>query len=248
MPTAIIIGSGLIGAATALALHKVGIHSILYDQVDLAQAIAEGNAVEFGDSGGAVAIQASGLRVLRSLGLLDECLKEGTTTPYASWAKIDGSAQVVIDTRTWNKTAGETDPVMQLPLQILRSKLHSILMRACHRAGIKAYVGKKLVDVKQDESVVTATFADGTIAMADLLIGADGIHSTTRRKVFGEKLTAKFTGEMGHIGVVNLKQHNIDLKDTERIIFYVDNENLGDEARNSNACNLVRGLSVVAIR
>ncbi|KAJ3059031.1 hypothetical protein HDU99_006540, partial [Rhizoclosmatium hyalinum] len=74
-------------------------------------------------------------------------------------------------------------------------------MQACQRAGIKTFVNKKLVDVKQESSSVTAFFADGTTATGDLLIGADGIHSATRRKVFGENLRAKFTGEMGHIGV-----------------------------------------------
>ncbi|KAJ3059404.1 hypothetical protein HDU99_006358, partial [Rhizoclosmatium hyalinum] len=52
---AIIAGSGLVGATTAIALHQVGIQSVLYDQVDLVQAaLSSGGApvaVDFGDSG-----------------------------------------------------------------------------------------------------------------------------------------------------------------------------------------------------
>ncbi|KAJ3038929.1 hypothetical protein HDU99_010275, partial [Rhizoclosmatium hyalinum] len=51
MPSVVIIGSGLVGAATALALHQVGIQSTLYDQIDLVDATTKGDVVEFGDSG-----------------------------------------------------------------------------------------------------------------------------------------------------------------------------------------------------
>ncbi|ORY38186.1 FAD/NAD(P)-binding domain-containing protein [Rhizoclosmatium globosum] len=224
MPTAIIIGSGLVGAATALALNQVGIESVLYDQIDLAQATVDGTPVEFGDSGGGIAIQAGGLRVLRSLGVLDDCKAQGIRLPYTTWAKMDGSSPIVADIIYWNKHSGETDPELQAPLQILRSRLHYVLMKACYKAGIKTFVNKKLIDVKQDATQATAYFADGTTATADFLIGADGIHSATRRKVFGSHLTAKFTGEMGHLSVVNLKDHNIQLKETEGTTFYVDRD------------------------
>ncbi|KAJ3292252.1 hypothetical protein HDU79_001591 [Rhizoclosmatium sp. JEL0117] len=224
MPSVVIIGSGLVGAATALALHQVGIQSTLYDQIDLVDATTKGDVVEFGDSGGGVALQAGGLRVLQTLGVLDECIKQGLPSRYVTWGKIDGSSPIVCDAFVWNQYSGETDPKLQMPLLILRSRLHTILMQACQRAGIKTFVNKKLVDVKQESSSVTAFFADGTTATGDLLIGADGIHSATRRKVFGENLSAKFTGEMGHIGVVNLKQHNITIKETEFCSFFVNRD------------------------
>ncbi|KAJ3278614.1 hypothetical protein HDU79_001428, partial [Rhizoclosmatium sp. JEL0117] len=188
MPTVIIVGSGLVGAATALAFHQVGIKCTLYDQVNPVEAVMDGRAIEFGASGGCVSIQAGGLRVLKTLGLLDECIEKGQPHPYLSFSKINGSSQIVADARTSNKKAGETDPKLQTPLQILRSTLHNILMRACHRVGIKTLINKKLLDIKQNSDSVTVTFVDGTEATADLLIGADGIHSATRRKVFGDNL------------------------------------------------------------
>ncbi|ORY38660.1 FAD/NAD(P)-binding domain-containing protein [Rhizoclosmatium globosum] len=217
----IIIGSGLVGAATALALHKVGIQCSLYDQVVLSQSGAEGKAVEFEESGGSVVIQAGGLRVLRSLGLLEECFANGTVSSYASWYKIDGSNPIVLDFRISNQKAGETDESLLAPLQILRSKHSNASLPS---AEIKTFTGKKLVQVTQSETSVTANFADGTSASGELLIGADGIHSATRRQVFGEDLVAKFTGSMGHIGVVRTTETGIVLKDTEECAFYVNRD------------------------
>ncbi|KAJ3284400.1 hypothetical protein HDU79_008251 [Rhizoclosmatium sp. JEL0117] len=223
-PSVIIVGSGLVGAATAIALHQAGIPCALYDQIEPMEVVMRGEAIEFGETGGSVLIHAGGLRVLKTLGLLDECIAAGTTSPYVSWHKIDGSAPIVSDTRIANRTAGETDPKLLSPLQILRSRLHSIFIKACHKVGIKTHIGKKLATIEQGEGSVTATFVDGTTATGDLLIGADGMHSATRRRVFGENLTATFTGSMGHIGVVNIKEHQINLKETEECAFYVDRD------------------------
>ncbi|KAJ3081823.1 hypothetical protein HDU99_004546, partial [Rhizoclosmatium hyalinum] len=92
-------------------------------------------------------------------------------------------------------------------------------------AGIATQTGKKLVGVTENESSVTATFADGSTTTGDLLIGADGIHSATRRQIFGENCTATFVGSTGYIGVVNIKEHGIDLKETEELAFYTDRDN-----------------------
>ncbi|ORY38251.1 FAD/NAD(P)-binding domain-containing protein [Rhizoclosmatium globosum] len=203
MPSVLIIGSGLVGAATALALHQVGIKSTLYDQINPMEVVMRGEEIEFGETGGSVMIQAGGLRILETLGLLDICLKNGAILPYVSWHNIDGSKPIVADTRIANKTAGESDPRLQAPLHILRSTLHTILMQACHKKGIKTLVGKKLVGICD---------------------WADGMHSATRRKVFGEHLTANFTNSTGYIGVVRTTENGINFKETEECAFYVERE------------------------
>ncbi|KAJ3077421.1 hypothetical protein HDU98_000071 [Podochytrium sp. JEL0797] len=223
----VIAGAGLVGAATALALRQVGIECTMYDQVNLADAIqkAKGGILEpidFGESGGAVLLSFRGLRVLKDLGLLDEIRANSFPAPITEFFKIDGSAPISIESTKVAAYAGECDPDLQCPLHILRSKLHDILVKAGYKAGAKTFVGKKLVGVKHSETGVTAQFADGTTATGDLLIGADGIHSTTRRKVFGEDLKAHFTGVIGHIGVVNLERHKIRL--AEACAFYIDRE------------------------
>ncbi|ORY45504.1 FAD/NAD(P)-binding domain-containing protein [Rhizoclosmatium globosum] len=223
---AVIIGSGLVGAATALALKQVGIEATLYDQVDLFQAAiaAKGApvAVEFGESGGSVLIASIGLRVLRTLGLLDEVMASSYPSPTTNWFKIDGSSPITLNASKVAKDCGENEEVFQTSVQILRSKLHSIMMQACNRAGIRCFTGKKFVCYSEMESGVTVEFEDGTTAAGDFLVGADGIHSATRRAIFGDSSKAEFTGAIGHIGVVRTKEHNITLKET--CAFYLERE------------------------
>ncbi|KAJ3040029.1 hypothetical protein HDU99_010188, partial [Rhizoclosmatium hyalinum] len=195
---ALVIGSGLVGVATALALHQTGIQCTLYDQVNLVEAaIASGGnpvAVDFGDSGGSVALMASALRVLRTLGVLDEVLASSFPAKITNWFKIDGSANVALDTINVNRRAGETDPLLQPPIQILRSKLHSILIQAAAKEGVRTFTGKKFVSLKENENGVTANFEDGTSASGDFIVGADGVHSAVRRAIFGKDCKAEFTG------------------------------------------------------
>ncbi|KAJ3077400.1 hypothetical protein HDU98_000050 [Podochytrium sp. JEL0797] len=208
----VIAGSGLVGAATALALRRLGIECALYDQVNLGDAIMRANggpvAVEFGDSGGSVLLNASALRVLKFLDVLEDVKANSLAAPSAIFCKIDGSAPITGDMIYFAKRSGENDPALQCPLQILRSKLHDILVRAAYAAGARTFVGKKLVGVVESESIVTTKFADGTTATGDLLIGADS--------------QAEFTGVIGYIGVVNLAEHDIQLK--ENCAFYIDRD------------------------
>ncbi|KAJ3077419.1 hypothetical protein HDU98_000069 [Podochytrium sp. JEL0797] len=220
----VISGAGLVGAATAIALRQAGHECTLYDRVHLVQTANGANEpVDFGESGGAVLVSEMGLRALKSLGVLGEVLANSLPTRVIKWFKIDGSSPISIDTVRSAINSGDSDPLTQCAAYILRSTLHGILIKAAFKSGVQTMVGKKLIGVAETESGVTAKFADGTSARGDLLIGADGVHSATRRKVFGAHLKAEFTGIIGYIGVVNLKKHDIRLD--ERCAFYLDRSN-----------------------
>ncbi|KAJ3077380.1 hypothetical protein HDU98_000030 [Podochytrium sp. JEL0797] len=221
----IVAGAGLVGAATALALCQAGIECTMYDQVNLADAIKKANGgvvepIDFGQTGGTVGLGPSALRVLKTLGVLEEVLANSLPNTFVHWFKIDGTSAIVLDSISVSINSNEMDPQLQCGAQILRAKLHDILVRAAFNAGAKTFVGKKVVDVVETESDVTAKFSDGTTATGDLLIGADGIHSATRRAVFGQDLKSVFTGNVGHIALVNLAEHDIQLN--EICAFYID--------------------------
>jgi salicylate hydroxylase len=79
-----------------------------------------------------------------------------------------------------------------------RADLLSLLGDAFGPKEIK--LGRRLVDVEQDEKGVTAHFEDGASERGDLLIGADGIHSRVRERVFGAE-KPRFSGQIAYRGL-----------------------------------------------
>ncbi|GAA0941075.1 FAD-dependent monooxygenase [Pseudonocardia zijingensis] len=71
-------------------------------------------------------------------------------------------------------------------LSLLRSDLEAVL-RERLPAAVDLRFGAGVVEVRDEPGGVEVGLADGARLRADLLVGADGIHSTVRRLVFGEE-------------------------------------------------------------
>ena len=67
---------------------------------------------------------------------------------------------------------------------------------ACYRAGMQ------LEDVAQDAGAVSAIFAGGTRVEGDLLVGADGLHSSVRARVFPANPAPRYAGYVAWRGVI----------------------------------------------
>jgi FAD-dependent urate hydroxylase len=77
---------------------------------------------------------------------------------------------------------GGTLPDGTVSQTLKRADLYRVLRDEAVRRGANIEYGKRLVDAETSpDGSVTARFEDGTEAEGDLLIGADGIHSRTRR-------------------------------------------------------------------
>jgi salicylate hydroxylase len=79
-----------------------------------------------------------------------------------------------------------------------RADLIALLADAFGPEEIK--LGRRLIGVEQDERGVTAHFEDGTSERGDLLIGADGIHSRVRERLFGKE-KPRFSGQIAYRGL-----------------------------------------------
>src|SRR5262249_41958874 len=82
-----------------------------------------------------------------------------------------------------------------------RSELNRVLHDHALAEGVKIEHGKRLVAVDEAPDGITAHFADGTEARADVLIGADGIRSTVRSLIDPQAPTPKYVGLLGLGGV-----------------------------------------------
>jgi FAD-dependent urate hydroxylase len=159
--TALVIGGGIAGPAAAMALQKAGIDATIYEAYE---STADG-------VGGGLSIAPNGLAALAVLDAEHVVTRIGIPV-----------TAMVIQSWTGKRLArfGGTDPDEPMMQFVWRGELYRALNEEAARRGIRTEYGKRLVSVTESPDAVTAHFADGTRATADLLIGADGIRSTVR--------------------------------------------------------------------
>jgi FAD-dependent urate hydroxylase len=161
--TALVIGGGIAGPVAAMALQKAGIEATVYEAYDTT---ADG-------VGGGLSIAPNGLNALGVLGV-DEVVRR---------IGIPMTAMVI---QSWTgKRLAEFGSMPGLPAMqfVWRPDLYRALYDEAARRGIGVEHGKRLVDLTDTGEAVTAHFADGTQASADVLIGADGIRSAVRPRI-----------------------------------------------------------------
>ena len=161
--TAIIIGGGIAGPATAMALAKAGLEATVYE------------ARPDGADGGGVmlTLAVNGIDALRTLGADAAAVAAGFPTPQITLRTHTGKRLGV--TSTGGALADGT-----VAHTIRRADLYQALHSQAVARGITVLHGKRLVGAQEYPGGVQATFADGTQAQADILVGCDGVHSTVR--------------------------------------------------------------------
>ncbi|TDD80329.1 flavin-dependent oxidoreductase [Actinomadura darangshiensis] len=175
-----IIGAGIGGLSTALRLHAEGIRCVVYERGEQIRELGVGiNVLPF----------ATG--ELAELGLLDRLDETGVRTGDLVYTHRLGQE---IMRRPCGLAAGFAYP----QISVHRGRLQGLLHRAVlERLGADAVrTGHRLVGFEQDAEAVTARFADGSRARADVLVGADGIHSAVRSTLFPDEGPPRWGGMM----------------------------------------------------
>ncbi len=163
---ALVIGGGIAGPAAAIALQKTGVDAVVY----------EAHASPADGAGSFLTLATNGIDALRTLDGAEQALGVGfPTTAMVFWSgsgKRLGAAQVSIALP--DGTTGRT---------LKRADLYRVMLEEALRRGIRVEHGKRLVAAVEAPEGVRAVFADGSEAAGELLIGADGVHSTVRRLI-----------------------------------------------------------------
>ncbi|MGK9055047.1 FAD-dependent monooxygenase [Xaviernesmea oryzae] len=173
-----IIGGGIGGVALAASLKGRGIESHIFER-----------APAFGEVGAGIQMTPNAVKIMRALGIFD------------ALEKVSFLPQNIIG-RNW-KTAREmwrTPLARDCPrlygapfFHVHRADLHRILL---DRIDLDATaLGTVCTGVRQEGKTGVASFADGKEFEADVIVGADGIHSTIRKSLFGDE-PPRFTGNM----------------------------------------------------
>ncbi|HEX5859351.1 MAG TPA: FAD-dependent monooxygenase, partial [Microbacterium sp.] len=87
---------------------------------------------------------------------------------------------------------------------VRRGRLHQVIREAASAAGIPVTFGARLASIEETSTSMRARFADGSTAEGDLLVGADGIHSLTRRWIDPDAGEPRYSGLVGTGGIARI--------------------------------------------
>jgi 2-polyprenyl-6-methoxyphenol hydroxylase-like FAD-dependent oxidoreductase len=187
--SAVVVGGGIGGLTTAVALRQVGWQVMVLER-----------AARFGEIGAGITLMSNGLRCLDAVGLGDAVrgsglpmLAMGMRTAAGRWlSRIDGDG-ADLEART-----GTT------ALNIHRAELHKILRDALPAAGLIAGVETAGIYGGADGGPAEVRFRardQEELLHADLVVGADGVHSWVRAQCWPEAPAPVYSGSTSWRGV-----------------------------------------------
>jgi len=175
---ALIIGGGFSGMSAAIQLRKLGI------DVDLVEVDPGWRSY-----GAGITIGGPALRAFRTIGVLDEIMKRGALTDGCDIFTSHGHPIAQIPTPRF---AGPDVPGGG---GIMRPVLARILADATRASGTQVRLGCTFRGMSQATDRVTVNFSDGSRGTYDLVIGADGLNSATRKALFLDAPVPRYTGQ-----------------------------------------------------
>lgn len=176
--TALVIGAGIGGLCSALALRRAGI------TCDIIEATPEMTVFGVG-----IIQPSNALRALDRLGVAEACLSAGGGFP--GWRLYDRSGAMFAEVPNRNVAGPGMPAVNGLP----RQSLHQILSDAAAAEGSVVRYGVTANAFEEVGDAVRVRFDEGSTADYDLIVGADGCYSKTRDALFGDEAHPTFTGQ-----------------------------------------------------
>lgn len=176
--TVLVVGSGLAGSAAAILLAARG---VAVDVVEINPGVP--------DAGSGITLQGNALRELRALGVWERVAERGYGFDSLGLRAPDADGTLLAEIPD-ARTGG---PDLPATVGMSRPELARILLDRAAEAGVKTRFGVTTTALEQDGTGVDVTFSDGSAQRYDLVVGADGIRSWTRR-MLGIELETRATG------------------------------------------------------
>lgn len=183
----VIVGAGMGGLTTAIALKQAGYEVEVYDRVR-----------ELRPAGAGISLWSNGVKVLNRLGLGEDIAQIGGSMQRMAYRRKGGTLL----------TDFSLDPLVaqvgQCPYPVARSDLQGMLLRELGAENVQ--LNAKCVAVEQTDDGAIAIFEDGRRATGDLVVGADGTHSIIRSAVLGEQRQRRYAGYVNWNGLVTINE------------------------------------------
>jgi salicylate hydroxylase len=178
-----VVGAGVAGLVIATMLRRRGIRCDVFEQ-----------SAAFDPVGAGIQLSPNGVRILQGLGAAAALAERGVPAG-------------AIETRRWDNGAllsrvphgARCELAYGAPYYLIhRADLQNCLLSLLPPGGIE--LGRRVTRVTEHPGHVELSFADGGSAMADVVIGADGVHSAVRGTVIRDR--PRFSGYVVYRGLV----------------------------------------------
>lgn len=187
-----ILGGGIGGLTTAIALQKKGYDVKVYEAAPELKALGAG-----------LAIAANAMKAFQHIGIAEKILQEGKMLEY--YDIMDEHGKVI--TRNSPQQFGEK--IQSSNFMIHRADLHKTLIAELLPGTL--ITNKRCKDISQHNQKVNIDFEDGTNAEVDYVIAADGIHSVVRNKLLPDAKT-RYAGHTCWRAVIDNTIADLDVK------------------------------------
>jgi 2-polyprenyl-6-methoxyphenol hydroxylase-like FAD-dependent oxidoreductase len=197
----LISGASVAGPVLAYWLHRFGFQPTVVERT------AE---LRFGGGGHAVDLFGPAVQIMDWMGALPQVRDARTRTEIISYLReghrpVDVSAELM------------SEGVSERHIEIMRGDLTKIVYEA-GRSDIEYVFGNSISTLRDTEQAIEVTFEHGPPRTFDLVIGADGLHSITRRLAFGDEYQfLHFLG--GYLAVFTVPNY-LDLQ--QRMLGFAD--------------------------
>ncbi len=176
-PRIAIVGGGIGGLAAAAFLHRQGLPATVYEQ-----------AARLTEVGAGLVVAPNLARLLRGLGALDD-LRERAVQLDTGWEFRRWADGTVLSSENLAQSCERL--YGEHTYTVHRADLLRVIESKVPAAHVK--LGRKCVGLDSSGGAPLLRFADGESVAADVVIGADGIHSIVRNAVFGAS-PARYSG------------------------------------------------------
>ncbi len=173
----LVVGGGVAGLTLATCLCRDGHRAEIVE-----------NEPRWNILGVGISLTGHALRALATIGLLDRCME--ASFGFSRILYFD-ALENPVDAIEMPSLNGPGYPAM---VAIGRPALHELLLHAAVEAGVEIRLGRTVAALTETPGRVEVAFSDGSEGGFDLVVGADGFHSSVRRMVFDDAPDARPTG------------------------------------------------------
>lgn len=190
----VVIGAGIAGLTLALAARQRGVSCEVFEQAAVLREVGAG-----------IQIAPNASRLLERLGLAPQMAEIGVKPAALEMRRWDDDRLIVRI-----PLGEECRKEFRAPYYTLhRADLHRALMDPVPAAHV--HLGKRCVGIEENADAVHLEFADGSCTTADVVVGADGIHSFVRTCLVADE--RRFSGQAIYRGLV--PSHSAPFQQTE---------------------------------